>query len=421
MKVLTYKDSIFENQIKQSEFFDEWHNFAIFFNMEIYSISHAYHKKSSLIKRCYKVADRPTYYSVGSLKSTQVYLGYLLSRYYDAIPDNDCLIAYRKGVHPLDWVRDNLENKCRYLIKADVKKYYDNITHQKIFDTMKFFGFPNRGAKLIGNLSTMRKTVDLPNSRKVTRQCLQQGSSCSPVIANLVGYYIFDRHIQEWAAKLREQHPKLIIRYARYSDNLVLGLDGEIPNGFNIIHEYKHLIYKLAVDNKFHLHKWSVVPKNHPKRNQSFLGVVFNEKMRVDKNRMSKIKGALFSYITKPTTLTLNEWFRETGGFPSGAIDTLKTREELFLRSIQGKISAIKSVNEEDYNMLKKLFIAGKLLNKGYGNMHAGAYVRPKYVQEEDKSKLKEDIFSVVNTYKNKKEAVSGYEKRVKEVLKNYQ
>lgn len=355
-----------------------------------------------------KVKGRDTYKSDTALARIQDALNALFDHVQGQGPQSH-LLAYRKGV---DYKRE-LEKYVgrKYMTHCDIKGYYDNIATRKIVKTLCDLGhMTEAGAKLVARYCVVRRKVD---GRWI--HTLQQGSPCSPLLSNLVGYALFDRDILAWVADKNRQNPRMHLEYVRYCDNLALFSDGDIP--LEILKEYEKMVRQVMGRNGFKTHKWSTTPKNHPFRHQRFLGVVLNEKARVDLARFHRARATLFNACCHSVSHEATKYFslhdiRPTS-FPTqltlgtGEVELFRTTDkdrcDHFLTIMRGHVAYIQSVSGAQGLVLKKLLEACKYLQ---GTVFRGN-------EWATKAELPQAIFDAVKTYNRKEEAVEIYLARV--------
>lgn len=348
-----------------------------------------------------KVKGRSTYKSDTTLARIQTALNIPFDQIQDSFP-HEHLLAYRKGVNYKKELQKYHGRK--YMVHCDIKGYFDNISMRKIVKTLCALGsMSEAGAKLIARYCIVRR-----RQSDHWVHTLQQGSPCSALLSNLVGYALYDRDILAWVARKQKEYPRASLEYVRYCDNLVLFVDGDAP--LELIKEYRQYVHVVMSRSGFQTHKWSVTPKNHPFRNQRFLGVVLNVKARVDLERFQRIRAALFNACRTSVTEAANTYFSlypfRAAEFPTENVGedravfavTQHARDEQFLSIMRGHLAYIDSVSKEQGILLKKLFQACVFLREN-----------PQGVSQ----RLSEPVFLALKTYNRKVESVEVFLERL--------
>ncbi len=350
-------------------FIDNWYDLSGMLGVQPKTFSYVLMNKKQhppgsedSLYRMWRVGDRVGYYSENPLKFIQKRLLLLLRGIYSTIPEEhmDCIWAYMKGLVVTKKLEE-FENR-KYLVKFDIKKYYDTIGYRHVVETLCHFGCTKRGAKLIARYLTVKRPGGKNNPTT-----LQQGSCASPMVSNIVGYYYFDKPLLDWFAEQRALYPKLDIRYGRYCDNFGISLDGEIPMEF--IRRLRDKAAEIIHSAGFRYHKWSAIPCNHPKSNQFFLGVVVNHRRRIANAVYNAARATLFNTCVLGTSVSVKRYWDEnpTAKFDSAAspmlTDVLTVKKEAFFSRMQGKIAYLKHIRSGHYNALRKLLYAAKMLD----------------------------------------------------------
>jgi len=330
------------------------------------------------------IGGRITYNSATPLKIVQNKLGAMLLSEQERLP-MDHVWSYRPNV---DFYKELSDfTGAQYLVQFDIRKYFDTIPITKIVDvlTQEEHGFSKEGATLIARYLTVRRKSHIGNFFDNT---LQQGSPASPVMSNIVGYHLFDKPLLAMCAQLELDNPRLKMRYRRYCDNIFVFVDGEIP--LAAIQDFKEAVHTTVVGAKFRYHQWSVTPNNHPKRNQKVLGVVLNDKTRLEKSKYTKLRSTLFNSCTLGKSIAIDKFFVENPIFMSPSTPTpliIEIYAKKFDMIMQGRVSNMCSASSILGLQTKKLFKASKVLSGKLGSTH--------------KSLLPTEIFKALSSYKD--------------------
>lgn len=316
-----------------------WETLGNFLHVRGNIMSYAY-RETDKLRRKIKIKKRTVYSSKGALLHVQHRLAIVFREMVEKLPpeEKSCILAYRRGLNPVDVLKRHADSWC--MIKADICGYYDNISYEKIVNTLTAQGFAPRGARLVAHFSTVWNGKFLS---------LQQGSPCSPAMANLVGNRYFDKPILEW---LKQQG--VTAYYYRYSDNIVLFVPREAPAEF--LANFKAKVKEIAGKNLFRTHSWATIKQNNPVRHQEFLGVVLNKVARPPKSKRDSLRGALYSIARSTRRVEGMRKFLENRNF-FDTDDEFVVRER-FRMVVQGHISYINSIDYKTAKQLEKLFFA---------------------------------------------------------------
>lgn len=297
------------------------------------------HKFRDKLQHKIKLGKRTVYSSDSPLSLIQKRLSTLASFLLSQRPDNEVAIAYRNGLNVHDVLAQNTE--CALLIKTDIVKYYDNISYANIQKTLVECGLNPSGAKLVASYCCVW------NGKFSS---LQQGSSCSPAIANLVGNRCLDVPILKW---LRANCP-VEFNYYRYSDNIALFCK-ELPSS-EFIKAYKAAVRDIARKHTFKTHSWSTIANNHPARHQEFLGVVLNKTANIYRVKRDWFRAVLFNAAVGDIVVQAGKFFKITGGLGKRITSDDDLLIERFEMAIQGYIAYVQSVNAKFALRASKLF-----------------------------------------------------------------
>lgn len=343
----------------------DWASVAMLLGVNPRDVGHAITHKESLTRKITIPKPggkiRTTYESLGTLSVVQKAIEGVLNELYMEF-DAASVIAYRKGVNARAVIAQELSGWCDYTVHVDIKACYDFITFGKITETLQYFGAPEEGAKKLAKLCCVKRHV---NGRPL--YSCQQGSTCGPVVANLAGYVLLDRHLLPW---VEQRCWELGIRYKiyRYSDNIIIGVAGARCEEF--IPEYKEKLRSVLSAAKFIGKDWATVSRNHPKKNQQFLGIVLNNAPRMDLNKYKRIEATMLNLArTGMHRDHLEKWCKKER--PELLADKDNPWWEAQVREMalmwaQGMSSSIKAINLKQYYCLRKLHLAMKVFGEAF-------------------------------------------------------
>lgn len=370
-----------ESNLTPEGFVHDRHTAAIVTMSKPHKISGAQKFKDDLQKRHGGMKKRKVFVSKGYLKYAQdrVVRSLLKNIFYDKF-NTEHIISYKKGVDPHEVLKRECIGKD-LMVKFDIKKYYDNITSNMIYNSLRKLGFNHSGAKMITKLCTVKING---------RYTLQQGSSVSPLISNVVGHFYLDKPIMKYLDKVREKYPRLEVTYKRYCDNIGIWLDGPIPG--NLLEPMKADIKEMI--KPFRTHDWYTISGDHPKMAQTFLGVTLNEHMKIPKFRYERVRALLFNAATKDTILEAAKYFQERGEEVPLGLGEIK---EKFLQRMRGFTTYVKKVNSKQGLELEKLISAIDIVGG-----------KPRMID-----KLDDNVFWAIKQYGKKNESLETYKARL--------
>ena len=230
---------------------------------------------------------------------------------FDLLSDkraSDYATGYIKGMSLVDNVK--YHKGYKYILKLDIKDFFNSVSYVDIYNIFKEYGFPNRICGLLSNLVTYD-------------DYLPQGAPTSPYLSNLV-LRDFDCIIGKWCAINN-------INYTRYSDDLTFSM--------NTYH--KELIRFVRVN----LYKYGLELNNdkicliNNSNKQKITGIVVNDKIQVDIKYRKKIRQEIY-YINK-----------------YGLIDHMKRNKisniNKYLKSLLGRINFVLSVDPNNKEFIE--------------------------------------------------------------------
>lgn len=289
-----------------------------------------------------RLGKRTVYASKSPLSGIQRRLNVVFSELMKELPEEEVAIAYRPGLNVVNELAK--WQGSAIMIKTDIRHYYDNVSYAHIERALMDCGMIARGARLVASYCTVW------NGRFSS---LQQGSACSPALANIVGNRYFDRPIVSW---LREHCP-VKHQYYRYSDNIVLFCREEPGDEF--VKQYKEFVKETARKGQFRTHAWSSIRNNHPTRHQEFLGIILNEVAGISRVKRDRMRAILWNALTKDRVQQARAYFEKAGGLPSHMTDEMIV--EHFMASMQGYVSYANMVQEKFAKRIWKLYAVLKM------------------------------------------------------------
>ena len=110
-----------------------------------------------------------------------------------------------------------MTKKVNWILDADIKGFFDNISHEKLMELIELRVADPRILRLIGKWLTAGVSEDGQWSE--TKVGTPQGAVISPLLANIYLHYVLDQWVMEWR-KVQADGDVIIVRYA---DDFVLG------------------------------------------------------------------------------------------------------------------------------------------------------------------------------------------------------
>jgi group II intron reverse transcriptase/maturase len=129
--------------------------------------------------------------------------------------------GFRPGREPhqaLDALASAIQmKKVNWILDADIKGFFDNISHEKLMELIELRIADRRIQRLIRKWLTAG--VSEEGQWSETKVGTPQGAVISPLLANIYLHYVLDQWVMEWR-KGQAQGDVIIVRYA---DDFVLG------------------------------------------------------------------------------------------------------------------------------------------------------------------------------------------------------
>ena len=366
------------NESAVSRIYD-WYTLGAAIGVKTNVMSYVLKSRDSMQKRI-KLGERTVYKSEPLLRHVQSRLITLVEPLFDALPETESVLAYRKGITATEVVRKVPHAKT--FISFDIRHYYDSVTLDHIAACLCKLGMGEAGAKLVARYCIVK------NKKKST---LQQGSPVSPVLSNIVGHFYFDKPIKEW---LRNNYPTLQVTYLRYCDNIALFVHDDMPEGFS--DALKAYVKETLKADGFLTHKWATVADNHPVMHQKFLGMVINAEARAELDTVDRLRAILFNWCR---TGLWNETKKFMSAYMEKDSHHFKKEQLLmqkFKQHLRGHVQYIKRLSRKQGMMLEKLYHAAEFLDTHLSMVRTSAAV-----------------FAAVKSYRNHEESVQKYLNRL--------
>jgi group II intron reverse transcriptase/maturase len=110
-----------------------------------------------------------------------------------------------------------MTKKVNWILDADIKGFFDNISHEKLIELVELRIADPRILRLIRKW--LKAGVSEDGQWSETKVGTPQGAVISPLLANIYLHYVLDQWVMEW----REVHAKGDVIIVRYADDFVLG------------------------------------------------------------------------------------------------------------------------------------------------------------------------------------------------------
>lgn len=128
-----------------------------------------------------------------------------------------CSYGFRPGKRATDCVADAAKSiyRNRFVIDADIKGFFDNVSHKKLMGMLKEQIVDKRILNLIQEIL---KAGYMDDGWKATEQGTPQGGPLSPLLANIYLHYLLDSKFKEVQ---RDKTQFELFRYASISVSLI--------------------------------------------------------------------------------------------------------------------------------------------------------------------------------------------------------
>ena len=216
---------------------------------------------------------------VKMLKSMLTYTNRILQAFYEA---PECVT----GFVPSRSVVDNAERHVgrRYVFNADLKDFFPSIPQARVWGALKCrpFNFNDTVASAIAGLCCIEDTYTAEDGGVGVRNCLPQGSPCSPVLTNIVC------HNLDW--KLGGLARRFRVRYSRYADDITFSGDADVfgENG-DFMTEFRRIV----AEQRFTLNEKKTRLQRRGGR-QEVTGLVVNDRVNVAREYVRDLDNLLY-------------------------------------------------------------------------------------------------------------------------------
>jgi group II intron reverse transcriptase/maturase len=110
-----------------------------------------------------------------------------------------------------------MTKKVNWILDADIKGFFDNISHEKLMELIELRIADPRILRLIRKW--LKAGVSEDGQWSETKVGTPQGAVISPLLANIYLHYVLDQWVMEW----RRESAKGEVVIVRYADDFVLG------------------------------------------------------------------------------------------------------------------------------------------------------------------------------------------------------
>lgn len=126
----------------------------------------------------------------------------------DKVELPDYITGFRKGIGMRTTAEKHASKKI--VVSLDIQNFFNSIKQTHLMELFRsFFHYPKRVSKILSEICTYKYFVP-------------QGAPSSPALSNIVGYYFFDRKVEEIATRYG-------FTMTRYADDITLSTDKEYP------------------------------------------------------------------------------------------------------------------------------------------------------------------------------------------------
>src|ERR1700689_3153217 len=112
-----------------------------------------------------------------------------------------------------------MTKKGNWILDADIKGFFDNISHEKLLELIELRIADPRIQRLIRKW--LRAGISEDGQWSETKIGTPQGAVISPLLANIYLHYVLDQWVMEW--RKRNAYGDLVI--VRYADDFVIGFE----------------------------------------------------------------------------------------------------------------------------------------------------------------------------------------------------
>jgi len=108
-----------------------------------------------------------------------------------------------------------MENPINHIVEADIKGFFDNVSHEYLINFLKI---RIKDSSMIHLITKFLKAGYIDDSLLVTSDDgTPQGSILSPILANIFLHYVLDK----WFEKVVKVHVRGYCEIIRYADDFV--------------------------------------------------------------------------------------------------------------------------------------------------------------------------------------------------------
>lgn len=303
--------------------------------------------------------NRTVYKSKQPLSKVQQYIADSLVTIYKQL-DSTHLLAYINGCNYITKIK---ERKGTYdvLVSLDIRKYFDSISKEHISVLLTdILGFNKAVSSIFAKLVTVDSKHPIFN---YYGSFLQQGSTASPVLSNLIGYFFYDLDIKELLGKTallldKKDDANVEIEYFRYCDNLYIGIRNsiDIPKIKELVDNIKNIMKKAG----FIVHKDRIITRTNPHIAQQILGITINNTPKIGDTQFNNKKASLVNIIAGGLTNIENNlvqlYDNSESNLVEGSNPLYKTGKVLVAKQIlKGEATYYNNINKEQGHIINTL------------------------------------------------------------------
>jgi group II intron reverse transcriptase/maturase len=134
-----------------------------------------------------------------------------------------------------------MRKKVNWIVDADVRGFFDNLSHQWLGKFVEHRVADRRILRLIRKW--LRAGVSEEGEWSKTEVGTPQGSVASPLLANIYLHYVFDLWVRHW----RKHHATGEVIVVRYADDAVVGFEHR-ADAERFLHEWKARLQKFGLE-----------------------------------------------------------------------------------------------------------------------------------------------------------------------------
>lgn len=205
-------------------------------------------------------------------------------------------VPIHQAVHGFVFTRSIVSNAQLHLgkdtvLNIDVKDFFPSIHFKRVKGLLQKLGYAEKIATIISLLCTeaMTEEVEIDGRNYYVQQgerVLPQGAPTSPALTNILCFHL-DQRLQGLAAKHQCQ-------YTRYADDVTFSWSQQAVNAQQMVWRIK----KILADEGFAVHPDKVRIMHRGSR-QEVTGIVVNQQMGIDREKLRKFRALLHQLQTK--------------------------------------------------------------------------------------------------------------------------